>query len=86
MYIVFQPNLFQASQTSSPDLSSDLEAAKAQAAELMSQLEQAKNANSDIQSKLDEININLSVTSTALNVAVAENATLSLNESPNVNE
>jgi len=66
----------EASQTSSPDLSSDLEAAKAQAAELMSQLEQAKNANSDIQSKLDEVNTELSVTSTALEAAKAEVLTL----------
>merc|ERR1712131_259306 len=38
----------EATQSSSPDLSNDLEAAKAQAAELMTQLEQAKNASSDI--------------------------------------
>merc|ERR1712176_1374479 len=62
----------EASQSSSPDLSNDLDAAKAQAAELMTQLEQAKNASSDIQSKLDEVSTELSVTSTALEASKAE--------------
>jgi len=57
---------------SAPDVSGELEAAKAQAAELMSQLEQAKNVTSDVQAKLDEVTTELSVTSTALEAAKLE--------------
>ena len=53
-------------------LSNDLDAAKAQVAELMKQLEQATNASSNIQSKLDDVSIELSVTSAALETSKAE--------------